>query len=169
MTVGDNILNFYALHAHIWPRTRCHKLWPSSVRFVSDALNLDPKTCLKSLKSTTVTNLSMTRTSFVPQTPNTAHEPKLPNITPSRGHKHRPPGYLGEIEEAASDSITLCTLHNNMCCTPYNIVYSSRGPQAPPARLFDQCEGQIVHLRMRSRGLKPAPHIVGVLIGRYGL
>jgi hypothetical protein len=42
--VGDNILKFHALHAHIRPRTRCHKLPLLSVGFVSAALNLDPKT-----------------------------------------------------------------------------------------------------------------------------
>jgi hypothetical protein len=42
--VGYNILKFHALHAHIWPRTWCHKLPPLSVRFVSGALNLAPKT-----------------------------------------------------------------------------------------------------------------------------
>ena len=36
--VGDNTLKFHALHAHIWPRTRCQKLSPLFVRFVSVAL-----------------------------------------------------------------------------------------------------------------------------------
>jgi hypothetical protein len=42
--VGDNILKFHALHAHNRPRTRHQKIAVLSVRFVSDALNLDPKT-----------------------------------------------------------------------------------------------------------------------------
>jgi hypothetical protein len=42
--VGDNILKFHALYAHISPRTRCQKILVLSVGFVSGALNLDPKT-----------------------------------------------------------------------------------------------------------------------------
>jgi hypothetical protein len=42
--VGDNILKFHALYAHIWPRTRCQIINDLSVVFVSGALNLDPKT-----------------------------------------------------------------------------------------------------------------------------
>ena len=44
--IGDNILKFHTLHAHIWPRTGCQKIYNMSVGFVSAALNLDPKTCL---------------------------------------------------------------------------------------------------------------------------
>ena len=57
--VGDNVLNFHALHAHIRPQTRCQKssTLRLSVRFVSATLNLDPKT----RRRTTLLNLVVYR------------------------------------------------------------------------------------------------------------
>jgi hypothetical protein len=42
--VVDNTFDFHALHANISPRTRCQKISPLFVAFVSRTLNLDPKT-----------------------------------------------------------------------------------------------------------------------------